>query len=204
VILINGCHTEIKIDFFDVLVYNFSLKKKVKGVCMKKIGIVLIALIICSSLTFSGCSSAQKKLSEEVKGIKTKVDTLETRVEGVETKQAETERIAMEQTQKVEEIKAQSVSRSQGRTNVQIRHRKSPRDRQHMREIQTCLKNAGFYKGDIDGVKGRKTRAAIRKFQAENGLAADGVVGKRTWEALTKYSSGAPAESAVEEEASTK
>lgn len=171
---------------------------------MKKIGFVLTALILCALLTVSGCSTAQKKLSEDVKGIKTKVDTLETRVEGVEAKQAETERLTMEQVQKVEEMKTERA-RSSARTNVEIKQRRSPREKQHIKEIQTYLKNAGFYKGEIDGVKGRKTRSAIRKFQAANGLAADGVVGRKTWEVLTKYSSGAPAaESAVEEEASTK
>ncbi|MDP3791448.1 MAG: peptidoglycan-binding domain-containing protein [Candidatus Omnitrophota bacterium] len=172
---------------------------------MNKIGFLLIALILCASLTVSGCSSAQKKLSEEVKGIKTKVDTLETRVEGVESKQSETERIAMEQAAKVEEMKAEKMARSSSRSNVGIKHKRSAQDKERVKEIQTCLKNAGFYKGEVDGVKGRKTRSAIRKFQTENGLAADGVVGNRTWEALSKYSSGSSsAASPVEEEASTK
>ena len=176
---------------------------------MNKTGFALTALILCALLTVSGCTSAQKKLSEEVKGIKTKVDTLETRVEGVETKQSETERMAMEQAQKSEEMKTEGAGRSASRSNVGIKHRKSPQDRERMKEVQACLKNAGFYKGEVDGVKGRKTRSAIRKFQSANGLAADGVVGKKTWEALSKYSSGTPAgapaaESAVEEEATTK
>lgn len=169
---------------------------------MKKTGFIFIALIICLGLTISGCSSAQKKLSEEVKGIKTKVDTLESRVEGVEVKQTEVERLAMEQAQKVEEMKARPMAR----TNVEIKQKRSRQDKEHIKEIQTYLKNAGFYQGEIDGVKGRKTRAAIRKFQKANGLMADGVVGKKTWAALTQYgSAGAPAASApVEEEATTK
>lgn len=173
---------------------------------MKRIGFVFSALIICALLTVSGCSSAQKKLSEEVKGIKTKVDTLETRVEGVEAKQAESDRLAMEKAKEVEDMKAEKVSRAQGRTNFEAKHRRSSQDRERIKELQTCLKNAGFYKGEIDGVKGRKTRSAIKKFQKANGLNADGVVGKKTWEALSKYSSGgAPAAaSAVEEEATTK
>ena len=155
---------------------------------MKRIGFLLIALAICASLTVSGCSSAQKKLSEDVKGIKTKVDTLETRVEGVETKQAETDRLAMEQAQKAEEMKASS-----GRSNVEIKHRHSSKDKDRTREIQACLKNAGFYKGNIDGVKGKSTKKAIKKFQKANGLKADGVVGAKTWELLSKYLAGSPA-----------
>ena len=173
---------------------------------MKRLGFMVLALIILSTFTMSGCSSAQKKLSEDVKGIKTKVDTLETRVEGVETKQSEVERLAMEQAQRVEELKAERSARSSGKTNVGIKNKGSRQSKEHIRDIQTCLKNAGFYKGEVDGVKGRKTRGAIRKFQDANGLTADGVVGKKTWEALSKYTSGgeAPAAAVGEEEASAK
>jgi outer membrane murein-binding lipoprotein Lpp len=174
---------------------------------MKRSGFVVLALIILSTFTVSGCSSAQKKLSEDVKGIRTKVDTLETRVEGVETKQSEVERLAMEQAQRVEELKAERAARSSsGRTNVGIKEKRSHKDKGRIKEVQACLKNAGFYKGEVDGVKGRKTRSAIKKFQEANGLTADGVVGKRTWEALSKYTSGgvAPAAGGVEEEASAK
>jgi murein L,D-transpeptidase YcbB/YkuD len=175
---------------------------------MKRLSFVVLALMILSAFSISGCSSAQKKLSEDVKGIKTKVDTLETRVEGVETKQSEVERLAMEQAQRVEELKAERAARaSSGKSNVRIKEKRSHQYKSHIKEIQSCLKNAGFYKGEIDGVKGRKTRSAIRKFQSANGLAADGVVGKRTWEALSKYISGGEAPAAagdIEEEASTK
>lgn len=175
---------------------------------MKRFGFVVLALIVLSTFTLSGCGSAQKKLSEDVKGIKTKVDTLETRVEGVETKQSETERLAMEQAQKMEDLKAERMARqATGRTNVGIKGKRSHKDKEKIREIQTCLKNAGFYKGEVDGVKGRKTGSAIKKFQSANGLTADGVVGNRTWEALGKYTSGgsdATAAGSVEEEASAK
>lgn len=172
---------------------------------MKRTGIVFLALIICLGLTISGCSSAQKKLSEEVKGIKTKVDTLETRVEGVEAKQAETDRLTMEQAQKAEEMRPEK-GRKMAKSNIGIREKRSGKDRERVKEVQECLKNAGFYHGEIDGVKGRKTRAAIRKFQSANGLTPDGVAGNKTWEALSKYSAGgaAPAASAAEQEATTK
>lgn len=52
-------------------------------------------------------------------------------------------------------------------------------------EIQTALKNAGFYSGSIDGKIGPKTKKAIEEFQKANGLKADGKVGPKTWEALS-------------------
>jgi murein L,D-transpeptidase YcbB/YkuD len=55
------------------------------------------------------------------------------------------------------------------------------------KDIQIALKNAGFYKGEIDGQIGGKTKEAIRKFQEANKLTPDGTVGSRTWSILSKY-----------------
>jgi len=55
------------------------------------------------------------------------------------------------------------------------------------KQIQTALKNAGFYKGTIDGKIGHKTKSAIKKFQTAKGLKADGVVGKKTAAILSTY-----------------
>jgi peptidoglycan hydrolase-like protein with peptidoglycan-binding domain len=54
-------------------------------------------------------------------------------------------------------------------------------------EIQTALKNAGFYAGSIDGKIGPKSKKAIEDFQSANGLKVDGKVGAKTWEALGRY-----------------
>ena len=54
-------------------------------------------------------------------------------------------------------------------------------------EIQTALKKAGFFKGAVDGQIGPETKEAIKKFQQANNMAADGVVGSRTWALLVKY-----------------
>lgn len=51
-------------------------------------------------------------------------------------------------------------------------------------ELQKALKAKGFDPGDIDGAMGRNTIAAIRAFQAANGLDVDGVAGKNTLDAL--------------------
>lgn len=55
------------------------------------------------------------------------------------------------------------------------------------RQIQTALKNAGYYMGIIDGKKGPQTKKAIEDFQKANGLEADGKVGLKTWAVLGKY-----------------
>jgi peptidoglycan hydrolase-like protein with peptidoglycan-binding domain len=55
------------------------------------------------------------------------------------------------------------------------------------RQMQTALKSAGFYKGPVDGKPGKQTKKAIIQFQKAHGLKADGMVGKRTTEELSKY-----------------
>jgi peptidoglycan hydrolase-like protein with peptidoglycan-binding domain len=55
------------------------------------------------------------------------------------------------------------------------------------REIQTALKNAGLYEGEIDGVIGPKTKKAIEDFQMQNNLKVDGKVGPKTWEKLKLF-----------------
>jgi len=50
--------------------------------------------------------------------------------------------------------------------------------------IQLALQALGFNPGGIDGVSGPATQKAIEQFQANNGLAQDGVVGPETQLAL--------------------
>lgn len=54
-------------------------------------------------------------------------------------------------------------------------------------EVQTALKNAGFYSGTVDGKLGPNTKKAITAFQKSQGLVADGKVGPKTWDALSKH-----------------
>jgi peptidoglycan hydrolase-like protein with peptidoglycan-binding domain len=51
-------------------------------------------------------------------------------------------------------------------------------------ELQRRLEDEGFEPGSIDGVFGRKTKAAVIAFQKSCGLEPDGVCGPLTWRAL--------------------
>lgn len=51
-------------------------------------------------------------------------------------------------------------------------------------EIQSRLKKWGYYDGKVDGIFGSATRNAVIKFQKNNNLTADGVVGAKTLAAL--------------------
>ena len=59
-----------------------------------------------------------------------------------------------------------------------------------VREIQTRLKNWGYYSGAVDGIYGSQTEKAVRYFQQKNGLSVDGQVGNQTLAALGMQPSG--------------
>ena len=50
-----------------------------------------------------------------------------------------------------------------------------------VRKLQELLNAKGYTCGDVDGIFGSKTYAAVLAFQKANGLAADGIVGSLTW-----------------------
>lgn len=53
-----------------------------------------------------------------------------------------------------------------------------------VKEVQTILKNLGFYGGKLDGDFGEVTSDAVKKFQRSKGLAVDGWIGSVTCKAL--------------------
>ncbi len=58
-----------------------------------------------------------------------------------------------------------------------------------VRQIQTKLKRWGYYNGNVDGIYGSQTLAAVKWFQSKNGLTVDGIAGKNTLEAMGIYTS---------------
>ncbi len=55
---------------------------------------------------------------------------------------------------------------------------------QEVRNIQSRLREWGYYKGSVDGIYGTQTKNAVIKFQKANGLKADGIAGKATLNAI--------------------
>lgn len=49
-----------------------------------------------------------------------------------------------------------------------------------VKNIQTRLKNWGYYKGAVDGIYGTATKNAVISFQKKNGLTPDGIAGPAT------------------------
>lgn len=53
-----------------------------------------------------------------------------------------------------------------------------------VKTYQKRLNELGYYLGKLDGLYGPKTKAAIKNFQDERGITADGIVGPVTWQSL--------------------
>lgn len=51
---------------------------------------------------------------------------------------------------------------------------------EEVRQIQKKLKSAGYYSGAVDGIFGSRTRDAVKAFQRDCGLTADGIAGPKT------------------------
>jgi uncharacterized protein (TIGR02594 family) len=52
------------------------------------------------------------------------------------------------------------------------------------KKVQRRLLKLGFNPGSIDGIRGRRTVSAVKRFQESRGLLADGIVGPKTYGAL--------------------
>lgn len=70
------------------------------------------------------------------------------------------------------------------------------------KNVQGSLKEQGFFYGDVTGVNGPETIAAVKRFQIRNGLEVTGTINKETLDAL-KLEGDAPAPNAVEPEPKT-
>ena len=60
---------------------------------------------------------------------------------------------------------------------------------EEVRLIQTKLKRWGYYNGNVDGIYGSQTLAAVKWFQSKNGLVVDGIAGKNTLQAMGIFTS---------------
>jgi len=133
-------------------------------------------MIVLTGFLLSGCTMKDydeviSTLDKRVQFTETKIDSLESRMNILEEKQNIIEKTVAEN-KKVQkplakrEITADSIT---------------------TKDMQLALRNASFYKGNIDGVSGPAMTSAIMEFQKANGLKPDGVAGSRTKGELIKY-----------------
>lgn len=137
---------------------------------MKKLGVLLVVLLVVASL--SACGKKEQAM-EEMQPL-----TMDT-MGNVSTAPVSEAAAPVIQAQPLDQAKLDSVPQAIPKPSAV--------------EIQTALKNANFYMGEIDGKLGPMSKKAIEEFQKANTLKVDGKVGPQTWEALAKYLNPAPA-----------
>jgi murein L,D-transpeptidase YcbB/YkuD len=142
---------------------------------------VKMLIVIVLSLALSGCATAAKKTSN------IELQQLKGRVSGLETDLQAKEQEIMRLEDELEKAREKRVIYKEEKIKeVKPVESKKLSDRQ----VQTALKNAGFYRGSVDGKIGSATTEAVKAFQRANGLKADGVVGRKTRANLMKYLTG--------------
>jgi len=129
---------------------------------MRQISLCVVFILVAF---VSGCvTTPSMNCGTETQPLKTKIDSLQAQIEQLKNENAQ--------------------------LRVQLQGALAARQQLRMPtagEIQTALKNAGFYKGPIDNQIGPQTKEAIQRFQKAKGMNPDGVVGSKTWQLLSEY-----------------
>lgn len=128
------------------------------------------------------CKLHQYSSSGKINGIKTRVDmnnlfnnaTIEDLIGVVEKPKEESTNDASKDVaeEKTEEKYVVTRLLKQGSIGLQVRW------------LQNRLNEEGFKCGNVDGIFGTDTLAAVKKYQKSKGLKVDGIAGKKTVEAL--------------------
>ena len=151
----------------------------------KKFAVLALAVVVVSSAALCGCKGKVEKSAEEQPNVEmSTTDNLpqpgamlasqvpQPVVEPAQTVASETIPPTASAAQAVQKTAAAAVTASAHDRN---------------KDMQTALKNAGFYTGTIDGKIGPRTKKAVEEFQRAKGLKVDGKVGQKTWAELEKY-----------------
>ncbi|MFA6379442.1 MAG: peptidoglycan-binding protein [Candidatus Omnitrophota bacterium] len=150
---------------------------------MKKAVFVLIGLVALT-ITLTGCQTTQS-YKQQVTSLSSQVQTLEM---AVDQKDKEIDSLKSQ----VDQLSQQAVSKNKVTATGSVTtdnkdHLGIIRVPVKVTDVQSALKAAGFYTGNIDGKVGPNTISAIGAFQNANSLKADSIVGAKTWEILKTY-----------------
>lgn len=136
-----------------------------------RILLILVISLIC------GCATTGRKSSEfEVQEFKNQILVLEKQIQ--------------EKNDLINDLK-ESLQNTREKSYSETAYKKSPvknkTTKRSIKQIQIALKNAGYNPGKIDGKMGQQTKSAIKSFQKDNSLKANGKANDRTWNILSKY-----------------
>jgi len=166
---------------------SIKIKPQLKEIPMKK----TFLFLILSVLIFTGCQTTQ--------GYRPQTDELNNRIHLLENNVDKKDREITRLYDEISDLSKQVEEKDSELANLTkpkklslevleakdglgiIRVNASPA------EIQTALKNSGYYEGTVDGKIGPNTINAIAKFQKEHGLVSDSIIGNQTWELLKTF-----------------
>ncbi|MFH1664572.1 MAG: peptidoglycan-binding domain-containing protein [Candidatus Omnitrophota bacterium] len=132
-----------------------------------------LAVMFFVVMFLAGCATtADKSKSTEVQQLQDRISSLE-------------EELA-EKDQQISRLEDKAW-RGQAPASREFTQKSGSSEKLSAKQIQTALRNAGYYQGAVDGKIGPMTKKAIKEFQGAKGLEQDGVVGKRTSAALRGY-----------------
>jgi len=148
----------------------------------KRFVVILVMALIVVPMAVAGCKGKTANMPEEMKAESMDMQQAVTTTQEAQVLQA-TEPAQTVASETIPPTAAPQVTEPLQKAAAQAVT--AVHDR--AKDIQTALKNAGFYAGSVDGKIGPKTKKAIEAFQAANGLKADGKVGPKTWAELEKF-----------------
>jgi peptidoglycan hydrolase-like protein with peptidoglycan-binding domain len=131
-----------------------------------------LGLAAVGIFTLSGCATMSKNDGLSNQGLRNKISALEAQLS--------------EKDNEINSLK-ESMAKSDQGANLGAQNASEVKQRVDVKQIQTALKNAGYFQDALDGKMGKKTRLAVKEFQKVNNLHADGKVGKNTWMVLKEY-----------------
>jgi len=131
---------------------------------------IKILLAVFLVVFLSGCATTRKTQDSQVQQLRSRINSLEDELQSKDEEISSLEN-------KLQGLKSSDIHKTKDKVVLRL----------SLRQIQTALKSAGFYKGPIDGKTGPQTKEAIKAFQKANNLKPDGIVGKRTAEKLSRY-----------------
>jgi peptidoglycan hydrolase-like protein with peptidoglycan-binding domain len=156
-----------------------------------KVRFLTLLLVAVAAFSVVGCAG-NKKLEKEVEALRMQVNTLSSDVSQLDAQQKELDASLKAQpadtgAASFDESASVGAAPMKGSFGSNIYRTPSGFTLQTT-TLQRALKNAGYYTGPVDGKAGAGTKDAIRRFQSDNGLTADGVCGRATWAKLKSYS----------------
>ena len=143
---------------------------------MRKVTLLILSGLLVVS---TGCVSNSRH-QREVGALQTQVSQMDT---ALKTQQEQSQKLQAQ----LESARAHKLGGGGGSSFAGALYRTPSGFELPAVDIQKALKGAGQYSGGIDGKIGPDSREAIRNFQKDNGLTADGVCGRQTWAKLKTH-----------------